>query len=159
VLIKPTDDLAESPLEVVRLPLSVPTRVYDHSNPPTAEGETHRETPINAGIALPLLLEFDLVNWIAQFRNEPLHLGSRFSCFFQDETMPASVYRRQGSGFGCTINWDRLANTTDLAGEAGIVLGGNAGMKNIFVGNLSFSATEDMLRSLFEKYGGFRAGQ
>jgi RNA recognition motif-containing protein len=26
-------------------------------------------------------------------------------------------------------------------------------MKNIFVGNLSFSATEDMLRSLFEKYG------
>ncbi|MBZ5585658.1 MAG: RNA-binding protein [Acidobacteriia bacterium] len=26
-------------------------------------------------------------------------------------------------------------------------------MKNIYVGNLSFSATEDMLRSLFEKYG------
>ena len=26
-------------------------------------------------------------------------------------------------------------------------------MKNIFVGNLSFSATEDMVRSLFEKYG------
>ena len=26
-------------------------------------------------------------------------------------------------------------------------------MKNIFVGNLSFSATEDMLRSLFEKHG------
>ncbi len=26
-------------------------------------------------------------------------------------------------------------------------------MKNIYVGNLSYSATEDMLRSLFEKYG------
>ena len=26
-------------------------------------------------------------------------------------------------------------------------------MKNIFVGNLSFSATEAVLRSLFEKYG------
>ncbi len=26
-------------------------------------------------------------------------------------------------------------------------------MKNIYVGNLSFSATEDMLRALFEKYG------
>ncbi len=26
-------------------------------------------------------------------------------------------------------------------------------MKSIFVGNLSFSATEDMLRSLFEKHG------
>ncbi len=26
-------------------------------------------------------------------------------------------------------------------------------MKKIFVGNLSFSTTEDMLRSLFEKYG------
>jgi RNA recognition motif-containing protein len=26
-------------------------------------------------------------------------------------------------------------------------------MKNIFVGNLSFSATEAMVRSLFEKYG------
>lgn len=26
-------------------------------------------------------------------------------------------------------------------------------MKNIYVGNVSFSATEDMLRSLFEKYG------
>ena len=26
-------------------------------------------------------------------------------------------------------------------------------MKNIYVGNLSFSTTEDMLRSLFEKYG------
>ncbi len=26
-------------------------------------------------------------------------------------------------------------------------------MKNIYVGNLSFSATEDALRSLFEKYG------
>ena len=26
-------------------------------------------------------------------------------------------------------------------------------MKNIYVGNLSFSATEEMLRSLFEKYG------
>ena len=26
-------------------------------------------------------------------------------------------------------------------------------MKNIYVGNLSVSATEDMLRSLFEKYG------
>jgi RNA recognition motif-containing protein len=26
-------------------------------------------------------------------------------------------------------------------------------MKKIFVGNLSFTATEDMLRSLFEKYG------
>jgi cold-inducible RNA-binding protein len=26
-------------------------------------------------------------------------------------------------------------------------------MKNIYVGNLSFSATEDSLRSLFEKYG------
>ncbi|MBZ5624427.1 MAG: RNA-binding protein [Acidobacteriia bacterium] len=26
-------------------------------------------------------------------------------------------------------------------------------MKNIFVGNLSFSVTEDYLRSLFEKYG------
>ena len=26
-------------------------------------------------------------------------------------------------------------------------------MKNIYVGNLSFSATEDMLRSFFEKYG------
>ena len=26
-------------------------------------------------------------------------------------------------------------------------------MKNIFVGNLSFSATADMLQSLFEKYG------
>ena len=26
-------------------------------------------------------------------------------------------------------------------------------MKNIYVGNLSFSATEDMLRSLFKKYG------
>jgi RNA recognition motif-containing protein len=29
----------------------------------------------------------------------------------------------------------------------------NAGMKKIYVGNLSFSATEDALRSLFEKYG------
>jgi len=76
VLIKPTDDIAESPLEVVRLPLRVTTRVYDDSNPPTAERETHREAPINAGIALPLLLELDLVNWIAQFRNEPLHLES-----------------------------------------------------------------------------------
>ena len=26
-------------------------------------------------------------------------------------------------------------------------------MKKIYVGNLSFSATEDMVRSLFEKYG------
>ena len=26
-------------------------------------------------------------------------------------------------------------------------------MKNIYVGNLNYSATEDMLRSLFEKYG------
>ena len=26
-------------------------------------------------------------------------------------------------------------------------------MKNIYVGNLSFSATEDTLRALFEKYG------
>ena len=26
-------------------------------------------------------------------------------------------------------------------------------MKNIFVGNLSFTSTEDMLRSLFKKYG------
>ncbi len=26
-------------------------------------------------------------------------------------------------------------------------------MKKLYVGNLSFSATEDMLRSLFEKYG------
>jgi RNA recognition motif-containing protein len=26
-------------------------------------------------------------------------------------------------------------------------------MKNIFVGNLSFTSTEDILRSLFEKYG------
>ena len=26
-------------------------------------------------------------------------------------------------------------------------------MKHIFVGNLSFKSTEDMLRSLFEKYG------
>jgi hypothetical protein len=90
-LIKPTDFIAETPMEVVRLPLSVTSRVYDDSNPPTAERETHREAPINAGIALPLLLEFDLVNWIAQFRNDPLHLGSRFSCFIQAETVPASV--------------------------------------------------------------------
>ena len=76
MLIEPTDDIAESPMELVRLPLSVTTRVYDDSNPPTAERETYRETPINAGIALPLLLELDLVNWIAQFRNEPLHLES-----------------------------------------------------------------------------------
>ena len=81
VLIKPTDDIAESSMEVVRLPLSVTTRVYDDSNPPTAERETHREAPINAGIALPLLLELDLVNWIAQFRNEPLHLESPFFLF------------------------------------------------------------------------------
>jgi len=81
VLIESTDDIAESPLEVVRLPLSVTTRVYDDSNPPTAERETHREAPINAGIALPLLLELDLVNWIAQFRNEPLHLESPFFLF------------------------------------------------------------------------------
>ena len=78
---KPTDDNAESPLEVVRLPLSVTTRVYDDSNPSTAERETHREAPINAGIALPLLLELDLVNWIAQFRNEPLHLEPPLSLF------------------------------------------------------------------------------
>ena len=26
-------------------------------------------------------------------------------------------------------------------------------MKNIYIGNLSFSASEDMLRALFEKYG------
>ena len=88
VLIKPTDDIAESPMEVVRLPSSVTTRVYDDSNPPIAERETHSEAPINAGIALPLLLELDLVNWIAQFRNEPLHLESRFSWFFQAETVP-----------------------------------------------------------------------
>ena len=74
VLIKPTDDIAENSMEVVRLPLSVTTRVYDESNPPTAERETHREAPINAGIALPLLLELALVNSIAQFRNEQLHL-------------------------------------------------------------------------------------
>ena len=81
VLIKPTDDIAESPMEVVRLPLSVTTRVYDDSNPPIAERETHREAPINAGIALPLLLEVDLVNWIAQFRNEPLHLETPLFLF------------------------------------------------------------------------------
>jgi hypothetical protein len=81
VLIKPTDDNAESPLEVVRLPSSVTTRVYDDSNPSTAERETHREALINAGIALPLLLEVDLVNWIAQFRNEPLHLETPLFLF------------------------------------------------------------------------------
>jgi len=81
VLIKSTDDIAESPLEVARLPLSVKARLYDDSNPPTAERETHGEAPINAGIALPLLLELDLVNWIAQFRNEPLHLESPFFLF------------------------------------------------------------------------------
>jgi len=81
VLIKPTDDIAESPMEVVRLPLSVTIRVYDDSSPPTDERETHREAPINAGIALPLLLELDLVNWIAQFRNEPLHLKSPLFLF------------------------------------------------------------------------------
>ena len=88
VLIEPTDDIAESPMEVVRLPLSVTTRVYDDSNPPTAERETYRETPINAGIALPLLLELDLVNWIAQFRNEPLHLESPLFLLLQAETVP-----------------------------------------------------------------------
>ena len=67
------DCIAETPMEVLRLPLGVTSRVYDDSNLPTAERETHREPSITAGIALPLLLELALVNWIAQFRNEPLH--------------------------------------------------------------------------------------
>jgi hypothetical protein len=81
VLIEPTDNVAESPMEVVRLPLSVTTRVYDDDNPPTAERETYRETSINSGIALPLLLELDLVDWITQFRNEPLHSESPLFLF------------------------------------------------------------------------------
>ena len=97
MLIEPTDDIAESPMELVRLPLSVTTRVYDDSNPATAERETYRETPINAGIALPLLLELDLVNWIAQFRNEPLHLESPlFPVASRLKPCLASVYRQQG---------------------------------------------------------------
>ena len=94
MLIKPTDDIAESPMEVVRLPSSVTTRVYDDSNPPIAEREPHREAPINSGIALPLLLELDLVNWIAQFRNEPLHL--QFPVSSNLKPWFASVYRQQG---------------------------------------------------------------
>jgi hypothetical protein len=83
MLINPMDGIAESPMEVGRLPLSITIRVYDDSNPSTGERETHREAPINAGIALPHLLELGLVNWIAQFRNKPLHLQSPLflNCF------------------------------------------------------------------------------
>jgi len=59
------DDIAETLMKVMRLPLSATTRVYDDSSPSTAELEIHHEAPINAGIALPLLLESDLVNRIA----------------------------------------------------------------------------------------------
>ncbi len=67
------DDLAESPMEVLRLPLRITSRIYDDSNPSTGERETHGEAPSNAGIALPLLLEIGIINRIAQFRNESLH--------------------------------------------------------------------------------------
>ena len=80
------DDIAETPMEVVRFPLSVTSRVYDDSNPSTTEGEFRREASINAGMALPLPLELARVNLITQFRNEHLHLQLSLS-LFQAETV------------------------------------------------------------------------
>jgi|SRR5215471_11880708 len=49
-------------------------------------GTAECKAPINAGIALPLLLDLDLVNWIAQFHNEPMHLHALL--IFQAESVP-----------------------------------------------------------------------
>jgi hypothetical protein len=59
------DGIAESSMEIVRLPPTGKVRVDDDSDPSTVELKTDREAPINSGSVLPSRLERGLVNWIA----------------------------------------------------------------------------------------------
>ena len=67
------DGIAESSMEIVRLPPTGKIRVDDDSDPTTVELKTDRKTPISPGSILPSRLEHGLVNRIAQFRNQPMH--------------------------------------------------------------------------------------
>jgi hypothetical protein len=77
VLIDPMDGIAESPMEIVNLPLNVKVGFYGDSGPPAVKIAIDRESPTNAGIAMPRLLELALVDGVAKFCNEPLHFIAR----------------------------------------------------------------------------------
>ena len=71
------DGIAESPMEIVNLPLNVKVGFYGDSGPPTIKMAIDRESPTNAGIALPRLLELAIVDGVAKFCNERLHFIAR----------------------------------------------------------------------------------
>lgn len=71
------DGVAESPMEIARLPLNIKAGFHGDSDPSAIEMEIDGETDINAGSALPRLLELSPADGAAQFCDEPLHFNAR----------------------------------------------------------------------------------
>ena len=93
MLIDPMDGSAESPMKIARLPLNVKVGCNGDSDPATVEMEIDGETAINAGSALPRLLEFGLIYGVAQFCDEPLHFNARSQKSLICQYLQISVYR------------------------------------------------------------------
>src|ERR1035438_7609615 len=87
------DGIAESPMEIVNLPLNVKVGFYGDSGPPAVKMAIDRESPTNAGIALPRLLELAIADAFAKFCNEPLHFITRFLNSLSCQHLRTSVYR------------------------------------------------------------------
>jgi hypothetical protein len=73
-LIDPANGTTECPMEIITSPLIITVGFDEDQNSATSEMKIDAEVPINAGSALPRLLELSLVDGVGQFRNEPLHL-------------------------------------------------------------------------------------
>src|ERR1017187_3570012 len=86
------DGIAESPMEIVNLPLNVKGGFYGDSGPPAIKMANDRESPTNAKIALPRLLELAIVDGVAKFC-KPLHFIARSRNFLSCQHLPTSVYR------------------------------------------------------------------
>src|ERR1039458_2679352 len=95
------DGIAESPMEIVNLPLNVKVGFYGDSGPPAIKMAIDRESPTNAGIALPRLLELAIVDGVAKFCNEPLHFITRSRNSLSRQHLRTSVYRHIDSTCLC----------------------------------------------------------
>ena len=104
MLIDPMDGSAESPMKIARLPLSVKVGFHGDSDPSTVEMEIDGETAINAGSALPRLLELGLIYGVAQFCDEPLHFNARSQKSLSCQHLQISVYRHLPVAFECGLS-------------------------------------------------------
>ena len=87
------DGIAESPMEIVNLPLDVKVGFYGDSGPPAIKMVIDRESPTNAGIALPRLFELAIADGVAKFCNEPLHFIARSRNSLSCQHLQTSMYR------------------------------------------------------------------